>query len=113
PESMRRLNVALIDIGAGTSDIALTRQGTIAAYGMGPLAGDEITEAISDHYLLDFPNAEETKRNIVNHQEDIVEDILGFESKITYDDLFQGISESVHKLSQALTTEVIQLNKKA
>src|SRR5699024_6863703 len=87
PESMRRLNVALIDIGAGTSDIALTRQGTIAAYGMVPLAGDEITEAISDHYLLDFPNAEETKRNIVNHQEDIVEDILGFESKITYDDL--------------------------
>lgn len=113
PESMRRLNVALIDIGAGTSDIALTRQGTIAAYGMVPLAGDEITEAISDHYLLDFPNAEETKRNIVNHQEDIVEDILGFESKITYDDLFQGISESVHKLSQALATEVIQLNKKA
>src|SRR5690625_3981467 len=49
PPSMRRLNVALVDIGAGTSDIALTSEGTITAYGMVPKAGDEITEAISDH----------------------------------------------------------------
>jgi len=60
PESMRKLNVALVDIGAGTSDIALTNQGTVVAYGMVPTAGDEITEAISDHYLLDFPVAEQT-----------------------------------------------------
>ncbi|RKJ28920.1 cell division protein, partial [Butyricicoccus sp. 1XD8-22] len=50
PSSMRRLNVALVDIGAGTSDIAITDKGTIVAYGMVPVAGDEITEALSDHY---------------------------------------------------------------
>lgn len=33
PPSMRRLNVALVDIGAGTSDIAITDMGTIIAYG--------------------------------------------------------------------------------
>ncbi len=59
---MRRLNVALVDIGAGTSDIAITNLGTVIAYGMVPIAGDEVTEAISDHYLLDFPLAEKAKR---------------------------------------------------
>lgn len=36
---MRRLNVALVDIGAGTSDIAITDTGTVTAYGMVPVAG--------------------------------------------------------------------------
>src|SRR5690625_1986490 len=31
PESMRRLNVALLDIGAGTSDIAISNNGTVIA----------------------------------------------------------------------------------
>ena len=64
PPSMRRLNVALVDIGAGTSDIAITDNNTVVAYGMVPLAGDEITEALSNHYLLDFPLAENAKRSI-------------------------------------------------
>ena len=45
PPSMRRLSLALIDVGAGTSDIALTKDGTVFAYGMVSVAGDEITEA--------------------------------------------------------------------
>ena len=61
PPSMRRLNVALVDIGAGTSDIAITDAGTVIAYGMVPIAGDEVTEAISDHYLLDFPIGRKSK----------------------------------------------------
>jgi len=61
PPSMRRLNVALVDIGAGTSDIAITDNDTIIAYGMVPLAGDEITEAISSEYLLDFPIAKRSR----------------------------------------------------
>src|SRR5690625_235716 len=113
PESMRRLNVALIDIGAGTSDIALTKQGTIAAFGMVPVAGDEVTEAVSDHYLLDFPQAEEAKRQIVNHGETTVHDILGFETSITYDDFYENVHESIHKLAHILATEVIELNQKA
>lgn len=34
PKDMRRLNLALVDIGAGTSDIAITSDGAITAYGM-------------------------------------------------------------------------------
>lgn len=111
PESMRRLNVALIDIGAGTSDIALTSKGTISAYGMVPVAGDEITEAISDFYLLDFPMAELTKRNIVLNGLDVVSDILGFETTITYEDLVDVIIDPVNNLASSLAAEVIRLNK--
>ena len=39
PPSMRRLNVALVDIGAGTSDIAITNNSTVVAYGMVPISG--------------------------------------------------------------------------
>lgn len=113
PESMRRLNIALIDIGAGTSDIAISNDGTVVAYGMVPIAGDEITEAISDHYLLDFKVAEETKRKIINDQEATVHDILGFESTITYEDLVPQIAESVDRLANLLATEIRHLNAKA
>mgnify|MGYP003457705864 CR=1 FL=1 len=45
------LNLALVDIGAGTSDIAITKEGSVVAYGMIPTAGDEVTEAIVHKYL--------------------------------------------------------------
>jgi cell division protein FtsA len=110
PESMRRLNVALVDIGAGTSDIAITNAGTVAAYGMVPVAGDEITEAISDTYLLDFPLAEQTKRDIVNDGEAMVADILGFETTITYDALVGEIRDKVEYLASKVAEEILLLN---
>lgn len=61
PENYRLLNIALVDIGAGTSDISVTRDGSIIAYGMIPLAGDEITELIVQSYLVDFNTAEQIK----------------------------------------------------
>ncbi|WP_284139859.1 pilus assembly protein PilM [Virgibacillus sp. LDC-1] len=113
PSSMRRLNVALVDIGAGTSDIALTDKGTIVAYGMVPVAGDEITEAVSDEYLLDFPKAEKTKRNIVDNGKDVVADILGFETTITYNELVSQISPSIEKLADAIAEEIYRLNNRS
>lgn len=61
PNNIRLLNVALVDIGAGTSDIAITKDGTIAAYAMTSTAGDEITEMLAKTYLLDFDTAEAVK----------------------------------------------------
>ena len=54
PKNLRLLNIGLVDIGAGTSDIAISSKETISAYGMVPIAGDEITEAIVQEYLVDF-----------------------------------------------------------
>lgn len=110
PPSMRRLNVALVDIGAGTSDIALTDMGTVIAYGMVPIAGDEITEAISDQLLLDFPLAEQAKRQI-NDQEMIkVTDILGFEDEIPKVEIIEKIYPALIKLAESISSEILNLN---
>lgn len=113
PNSMRRLNVALVDIGAGTSDIALTDTGTITAYGMVPKAGDEITEAISDQYLLDFNEAERVKKEITEKQQAVLTDILGFDQTITIDELTKAIEPSIRNLAHAIAEEIISLNAKA
>nr|WP_318539225.1 pilus assembly protein PilM [Terribacillus saccharophilus] len=110
PPSMRRLNVALVDIGAGTSDIAITNEGTITAYGMVPKAGDEITEAISDHYLLDFHVAEAAKRDWAEKGTITTMDILGFEQQLEADQVEQDIGHAVEKLAEAIAGSIIQLN---
>lgn len=61
PEKFRLLNIALVDVGAGTSDISITRDGAIVAYGMIPAAGDEVTEAVARTYLTDFTEADRMK----------------------------------------------------
>lgn len=113
PESMRRLNVVLVDIGAGTSDIAITDRGTVVSYGMVPIAGDEITEAISDHYLLDFPEAERVKREIVQRKVSEIEDILGFTTTVSFDELVNSIGSEIDELSKVISTEIKRLNEKA
>lgn len=112
PTSMRRLNVALVDIGAGTSDIAITEEGTITAYGMVPIAGDEITEAISDHYLLDFPQAELVKRNLNTNHNSIFTDILGFEQIIPYEEIVNALKPAVDKLVESISNEILLLNNR-
>ncbi len=57
------LNIALLDVGAGTSDISITNDGCILAYGMIPIAGDVLTEVIARHCLVDFATAEQIKRD--------------------------------------------------
>jgi cell division protein FtsA len=113
PPSMRRLNVALVDVGAGTSDIAITDEGTVVAYGMVPVAGDEITEAISDGYLLDFPLAEKAKRDLHTQDCITVSDILGFETEVSKESVIEQISDTINHLAQSICQEIIQLNKKS
>ncbi|WP_102275841.1 cell division protein FtsA [Cytobacillus massiliigabonensis] len=110
PPSMRRLNVALVDIGAGTSDIAITDLGTVIAYGMVPVAGDEITEAISDQLLLDFPFAEEAKRELYKNDTITVTDILGFETEVRKEDLVSQISPVLDRLASSICNEILSLN---
>ncbi|TYR98228.1 cell division protein [Rossellomorea vietnamensis] len=110
PASMRRLNVALVDIGAGTSDIALTDMGTIIAFGMVPTAGDEITEAISDALLLDFPLAEQAKRELIHQETITVSDILGFQTEISREEAVTQISPAIDHLAQAIKAEILRLN---
>ncbi|CAM3150876.1 cell division FtsA domain-containing protein [Filibacter tadaridae] len=110
PPSMRRLNVALVDIGAGTSDIAITDNNTVVAYGMVPIAGDKITESLSNHYLLDFPLAETAKRAISTKDEVLITDILGFEQYIPSDEMISVLKPAIQRLAQSISSEILKLN---
>jgi cell division protein FtsA len=110
PPSMRRLNVALVDIGAGTSDIAITNNNTVVSYGMVPIAGDEITEALSNHYLLDFPVAELAKRFLVTNETITITDILGFEQQVPSSEVIAAIKPSIEKLASSIAEEIKRLN---
>ena len=110
PPSMRRLNVALVDIGAGTSDIAITDNNTVIAYGMVPVAGDEVTEALSNHYLLDFPIAELAKRSLSSEDSIQIVDILGFEQAIPSSEVISFIQPAIDKLAASISQEVRKLN---
>ncbi|MGG0656309.1 cell division protein FtsA [Rummeliibacillus pycnus] len=110
PSTMRRLNIALVDIGAGTSDIAITNKGTVTAYGMVPTAGDEITEALSDHYLLDFPVAEKVKRDLSTNEEITISDILGFEQLFSKNEIIDVLRPAVTSLATAIGNEILRLN---
>jgi len=110
PEDLRILNLALVDVGAGTSDIAISKDGTIIAYGMVPLAGDEITEAITKKFLLDFPTAEYVKRNLENFEVIRVRNILDKEKELKRDEVINAISDTVDKITKKVAEEILELN---
>lgn len=109
PSTMRHLNLALVDIGAGTSDIAITSKGTVIAFGMVPCAGDEITEAISHHYLLDFNIAEHVKRQL--RQETITfSDVLGFTHTKDSSEIINNIRPVISSLAETISQQIRDLN---
>ncbi|MBU0633632.1 MAG: cell division protein FtsA [Candidatus Omnitrophica bacterium] len=112
PPDLRRLNLVLLDIGAGTSDIALTRAGTIFAYGMVPEAGDEITELICEKYILDFNTAETVKRLLTTQTKVKFKDILGRNHEISSEKIMQEIQPRVKQLAGAISSFVLELNQK-
>lgn len=111
PPTMRHLNLTLVDVGAGTSDVAITRDGSVVAYGMVPFAGDEITEAISQNYLLDFNVAEGVKRQLNEKLEAVTfTDVLGLPQEIPVLEILESISPKVSELAEAIATQVVELN---
>ncbi len=111
PSTMRHLNLVLVDVGAGTSDVAITRDGSVIAYGMVPLAGDEITEAISQHFLLDFNVAETVKRQLGGKNKKIAfTDVLGMEHKEPAQTIIDTMTVKVAELAQAIAAEILSLN---
>ncbi len=110
PPSMRHLNIALVDIGAGTSDVAITKNGSVIAYGMVPLAGDEVTEAISQRFLLDFNVAEEIKRKATNGEGATFSDILGRSYDLTAEEILLPINEHVGMIANAIAKTILELN---
>lgn len=112
PEQMHDFNLALVDIGAGTSDIAVTEAGAIIGYAMVPVAGDEITEAICDTYMLDYRTAERIKRDLLVKEKVEVTDILDQKAEVTTQEILLQIEDKVEELAALIADEIIDLNQK-
>ncbi|AAK78989.1 cell division protein FtsA [Clostridium acetobutylicum] len=110
PKNLRLLNIALLDVGAGTSDIAISSKDTISAYGMVPFAGDEITEVIAQNYLVDFNTAENIKRSCNVDTEIKYTDVLGIENTIKSEEVIKLIQPTVQKLAEEVANKIIELN---
>lgn len=110
PPTMRHLNLVLVDIGAGTSDVAITKNGSVIAYGMVPLAGDEITEAISQRFLLDFNVAEQIKREAAAGQDCRFSDILGVPYNLKAEEVLEPIMPAIKNLAMAISRQIMELN---
>lgn len=110
PENYRMLNIALVDVGAGTSDISITRDGSIIAYGMIPHAGDELTEVIVQHFLVDFNMAESIKLQSTTSDTVTYKDIMSIEHTIPAQDVWDVAAPVVDNIAQEVSTKIRELN---
>ena len=110
PEAMSNFNLALVDIGAGTSDIAITNSGSISGYAMVPIAGDEITDIISEKFLIDYNNAEKVKCNLGEKEKLEVKTILGENLQLNKDEVLNAIDKQLEQLSSSIAERILEIN---
>ncbi|MGI6037322.1 MAG: MoaD/ThiS family protein [Limnochordia bacterium] len=112
PPTMRQLNIALVDIGAGTSDIAVTAEGFVIGFAMAPVAGDEITAQLAQHYLLDVATAEQVKRQLNQASIITCQDIIGNPLELHREQILEAIDPAIVELGETIATRVLELNEK-
>lgn len=110
PEKFRMLNMALVDVGAGTSDISITKDGTITAYGMIPVAGDSLTDIIVQHCLVDFDTAEQIKRQAGVQEKIEYQDIMGLTQVITAKEVEEMLADHVQEMAEQVAACIRELN---
>ncbi len=113
PANMRLLNLALVDIGAGTSDIAIVKNGNIYAYAMVPFGGDELTELIAGYYLMDFNSAETLKCQLASNETVNFKDILDNQINLEASEIRAVLQPALRDLAKQITNYILELNGKA
>lgn len=110
PERFRLLNIALVDVGAGTSDISIVKDGSIIAFGMIPLAGDEITEAIAQKYLLDFETAEQIKKTVAKKRSISFKNIMDEVYKLSSEEVLATAQGAIDVIVEHVSDKIVELN---
>lgn len=110
PENLRLLNLVLVDIGAGTSDIAACRDGSIVGYTMATIAGDEVTETIMREYLVDFQTAERMKIDMETLEEIPFTDVLGLEQSVGREKLTACIADTASRIVKEISDKILEVN---
>ncbi len=112
PQDIRLLNLALVDIGAGTSDIAICQDGSVVGYTMATVAGDEITELLMRSLLIDFQTGERIKAELEGDGPIRYTDILAIEHSAEVEQLRELIRPGVELLAQEIAGRILDLNSK-
>lgn len=110
PENLRLLNLVMVDIGAGTSDIAVCTGGSVTGYTMATVAGDEITETIMKEYLVDFGTAEQMKAQLDTKNKIDYADILGLEHQVSKENILKTIQDATELLCREIAEKVLEVN---
>ena len=111
PEKFRLLNIALVDVGAGTSDISITKEGSITAYGMIPMAGDILTETLTGNHLVDFATAEKIKLEAGTKKKSITyKDIMGLTQKTTPEEVKNELKPVIEHMTKQVAARITELN---
>jgi cell division ATPase FtsA/sulfur carrier protein ThiS len=113
PPTMRHLNLVLVDVGAGTSDVAITRNGSVVGYGMVPSPrrnhGRTLRSVSAGFQSGRSPKARLGKN--VKHLNYV--DILGIKHSKTPAELTESVVPVVTELAQAIAAQIMQLNNSA
>ena len=111
PRELRLLNIALVDVGAGTSDIAVADKGSVCGYTMATVAGDEITERLMQEYLIDFETAERMKFAASAGEPSFeYADVLGFPYTVSREETLERIRPTVEDLAEQIARGILSVN---
>ncbi|MBN1824097.1 MAG: rod shape-determining protein [Endomicrobiales bacterium] len=120
PAEIRSFSTVLIDIGAGTSDMALVSKNAIQDFGMIPFAGDCITESICSEFLVDFNEGERIKRELggkvavppgcseecISFKTVKFKDIFLREKECDVNHIIEKIAPSIREMCEKITCEI-------
>lgn len=112
PQNMRHIPLVLIDIGAGTSDIAIISKGSVQSFGMIPMAGDSVTEFICGQCLVDFNEGEKIKKelssqiNTTSMSQIAYKDIFSREYNYPSQNVLDSVRPAVTDLAQRISEEI-------
>ncbi len=112
PRELRLLNIALVDVGAGTSDIAVADKGSVCGYTMATVAGDEVTERLMQEFLIDFETAEQMKFSAsAGNASFEYADVLGFPYTVAREEILERIRPTVEELAAKIAQGILAINE--
>jgi hypothetical protein len=88
----------------------VTKDGSIIAYGMIPMAGDELTEVLVHEFLVDFATAETIKRASTEGGDITYEDIMGISHTIKSEDVWKLTDPIMKKIAAEVAAKIKELN---
>lgn len=107
-KELRYFNIALVDVGAGTSDITIFREGRVYNFASIPMAGQYITEHVAQQFMVPLETAEKMKIKPMPRKS--VENIVGKKVQVDVDLLLTCIQDAASVLASTLAAKIVEAN---